>query len=72
MGNQGLKTFVKEPLCRYKDAIELCSLHETKDYHKRSLEKAEEFKCRYMNPDNDVRNQLDKARQRQIETNRKR
>jgi hypothetical protein len=70
--NQPVKRFVNEPLCRYKDAIEQCTNHETTNYHKNSLIRAENFKLCFTNEQMDIIARMDSGHNNQVEENRRR
>jgi hypothetical protein len=70
--DQRLLGFVTTPLKKFKDAKEMFRLHESTQYHKRSVEFAEEFSKVYNHEKEDIRNQLSSHRKIAVETNRRR
>ncbi|KAG8182921.1 hypothetical protein JTE90_028743 [Oedothorax gibbosus] len=76
IGNQILKTFVKEPLSKYKKATEELKYHESTQYHQFSVEKALNFKDTFNSAPGSSKQHisymLDKKKAAVVEHNRKR
>jgi len=70
--NQKLGRLVCVPLNHYKDALEICTVHEQADYHKASMMTGDEFLARLTEPSIDILHRVDSSRKKQIEENRRR
>jgi len=70
--NQKLGRLVCAPLNRYKDALEICTMHEQVDYHKDSMMMGDEFLARSTETSIDILQRVDSPRKKQIEENRHR
>lgn len=70
-GNVQAKSLVKEPFSRWKDALEQFRLHQDAIYHKNALVTAQNFVDVQEKKVIDISVQLDKAKQKEIEQNRR-
>uniref|UniRef100_A0A1B6F8D5 DUF4371 domain-containing protein n=1 Tax=Cuerna arida TaxID=1464854 RepID=A0A1B6F8D5_9HEMI len=71
MCNQTLKSLVKEPFTKLKEALELFKNHESHSYHKDSTLIGNNFLKTKSDLSSDIRNIMYSSRKRQVEENRK-
>lgn len=69
--NQTLKSLVKEPFTKWKDALESFKNHESHSYHKDSTLTGNNFLKTKSDLTSDIRNMMDSGRKKQVEDNRK-